>query len=71
MLRVILQPLELILHLPTQVTVLPQQLHLCHDSVKVFTVIPSQSLDLTDVVAQVHNLGDNLHVYIHKKHNQQ
>lgn len=60
----ILQPPQLILHLPAQLAVLPQQLHLRHDSVKVFTMVTSQSFDLMDVMAQVQNLDDSLHVNI-------
>ncbi len=67
-LGMILQPVQLILHLSAQLTVLTQQLHLCHDSVKVFAVIPGQSLDLPDIMAQVHNLSDDLHVNIHNDH---
>lgn len=63
-LGMVLQPLQLVLYLPTQLTVLPQHLHLRHDAVKVFSVIPRQSLDLTDVMAQVQHLGDDSHVNI-------
>lgn len=56
-LGLVLQPPQLVLHLPAQVAVLPQHLHLRHDSVKVFAVISRQSLDLPDVVAQVQHLG--------------
>jgi len=62
----ILQPLQLVLHLPAQLAVVPQHLHLCHDSVKVLAVISGQVLDLTDILAQVHNLSDESHVNIHE-----
>lgn len=57
-LGVILNPPQLVLHLPAEIAVLPEQLHLCHDAVEVFAVIAGQSLDLTDVMAQVHHLSE-------------
>lgn len=55
-LGVVLQPLQLVLNLPTQLAVAAQQLHLRHDAVEVLAVVAGQSFDLTDVVTQVQNL---------------
>lgn len=55
-LGVVLQPLQLVLHLPTQLAAVAQQLHLGHDAVEVLAVVAGQSFDLTHVVTQVQNL---------------
>lgn len=58
-LGMILQPVQLILHLPAQLAVLSQKLHLRQNSVEVLTVMAGLGLDLTNVLAEVQNLGEN------------
>lgn len=58
MLGMIPELLQLRLHGSTQVTALPQQLHLRHDAAQMLAVIPGQGLDLIDVLAQVQNLRE-------------
>lgn len=62
---VIPQPLQLGLHLPTQLAVLLQQLHLRYRLVEELAVVPGQGLDLPDIEAQVHDLGVESRVNIH------
>lgn len=58
MLGMVLELLQLRLHGSTQVTALPQQLHLRHHAAQMLAVIPGQGLDLIDVLAQVQNLRE-------------